>query len=85
MIKIYYYSIGKASFDSKFDALAKLIKSIAENKGHVDEQLVEEIFSAGYNEGSLIDVVVAVGDKTITNYIYALTKIPVDFLIAPPL
>jgi len=76
---------GSASFDSKLDALAKLTKSIAENKGHADEQLVENFFSAGYNEGSLIDVVVAVGDKTITNYIYALTKIPVDFPAAPAL
>ena len=67
------------SFDSKFDALAKLAKSIAENKGHADEQLVENFYAAGYNEGSLIDVVMVVGDKTITNYIYALTAIPIDF------
>ena len=67
------------SFDSKFDALAKLAKSIAENKGHADEQLVENFYDAGYNDGSLIDVVIVVGDKTITNYIYALTAIPIDF------
>lgn len=67
------------SFDSKLDALAKLAKSITENKGHADEQVVENFYAAGYNEGSLIDVVMVVGDKTITNYIYALTGIPVDF------
>ena len=67
------------SFDSKLDALAKLAKSITENKGHADQKLVEEFFAAGYNEGSLIDVIIAVGDKTITNYIYALTGVPIDF------
>ncbi len=71
------------TFDSKLDALAKLAKSIAENKGHADPQVVENFYAAGYNEGSLIDVVIVVGDKTITNYIYALTGIPIDFPIAP--
>ena len=71
------------TFDSKLDALAKLAKSITENKGHADPQVVENFYAAGYNEGSLIDVVIAVGDKTITNYIYALTNIPIDFPEAP--
>lgn len=67
------------TFDPKLSALAKLAKSIAENKGHADEQLIEEFYAAGYNEGSLIDVVLVVADKVITNYIYALTQVPVDF------
>ena len=74
---------GSVSFDAKLDALVKLAKSITENKGHADEQLVANFFAAGYNEGSLIDVVIVVGDKTITNYIYALTGIPIDFPAAP--
>jgi alkylhydroperoxidase family enzyme len=71
------------TFDNKFDALVKLAKSIAENKGHADEKLLEHFYAAGYNEGSLLDLVIAVGDKTITNYVYALTSIPIDFPIAP--
>lgn len=74
---------GSISFDSKLDALVKVAKSIAENKGHADAQLIENFYAAGYNDGSLIDVVIVVGDKTITNYIYALTSIPVDFPTAP--
>jgi AhpD family alkylhydroperoxidase len=74
---------GSISFDSKLDALVKIAKSITENKGHADEQLVDNFYAAGYNEGSLIDVVIAVGDKTITNYLYALTGIPIDFPQAP--
>jgi uncharacterized peroxidase-related enzyme len=74
---------GSAGFDPKLDALVKVAKSITENKGHADQQLVDNFFAAGYNEGSLIDVVLVVGDKTITNYIYALTGIPLDFPQAP--
>ncbi|MGN6394696.1 MAG: carboxymuconolactone decarboxylase family protein [Mucilaginibacter sp.] len=76
---------GEISFDSKLDALVKVAKSIAENKGHADPQLVENFFTAGYTEGSLIDVVMVVGDKTITNYIFALTAVPIDFPLAAPL
>ncbi|HEY9534342.1 MAG TPA: carboxymuconolactone decarboxylase family protein [Mucilaginibacter sp.] len=74
---------ASVTFDSKLDALAKLAKSITENKGHADEKLLENFYDTGYNEGALIDVVIAVGDKTITNYIYALTEVPVDFPTAP--
>ncbi|MFD0792902.1 carboxymuconolactone decarboxylase family protein [Mucilaginibacter litoreus] len=76
---------GSASFDAKLDALVKITKSITENKGHADEVLLEAFFNAGYNKGSLIDVVIAVGDKTITNYVYALTEVPVDWPAIPQL
>lgn len=73
------------TFDAKLDALAKLTKSITENKGHADPQLVENFYAAGYNQGNLVDVVLIVGDKTITNYLHALTEVPVDWPIAPSL
>src|SRR6201991_4722465 len=76
---------AEVTFDGKFDALAKLAKNITENKGHAEAQLVDNFYAAGYNEGALIDVVIVVGDKTITNYIYALTGVPIDFPIAPEL
>jgi AhpD family alkylhydroperoxidase len=73
------------TFDAKFDALAKLVKSISENQGHAAPQLVENFYAAGYNDGSLADVVMAVGDKIITNYMFALTAVPIDFPVAPEL
>jgi len=74
---------AEISFDPKLDALAKLVKSIAENQGHADQQLVENFYAVGYNEGGLVDVVMAVGDKIITNYLFALTQIPVDWPAVP--
>ena len=70
------------SFDTKLDALAQLVKSITENKGHADEALVDKFYAAGYDQGSLVDVVIAIGDKIITNYLYALTGIPIDYPMA---
>ncbi|MCK8523925.1 carboxymuconolactone decarboxylase family protein [Aquimarina sp. D1M17] len=76
---------GKASFDTKLDALAKLAKNVTENRGRADQEVVENFFSAGYTKGSLIDTIVLVGDKTISNYIHSTTQIPVDFPVAQPL
>jgi len=76
---------GGASFDPKLDALVKLAKSITENHGHADNILVDNFFATGYNEGSLIDLIMLIGDKTIMNYLHNLTNVPVDFPLAPEL
>ncbi len=76
---------GFASFDSKLDALAKLAKNVTENRGKADKDVVENFFAAGYTKGNLIDTIVLVGDKTISNYINNVTEIPVDFPVAQPL
>lgn len=76
---------GGAAFDGRLDALARLVKSAAENRGHAAPALVEAFFAAGYSEGHLVDVVMVIGDKTITNYLHALTQVPVDFPAAPAL
>jgi AhpD family alkylhydroperoxidase len=76
---------GRASFDDKLDALARLTKAIAENRGHADQSLVEAFFGAGWTKENLVDAIVAIGDKTVTNYLHATTRVPVDFPAAPEL
>jgi uncharacterized peroxidase-related enzyme len=76
---------GSASFDSKLDALVKLAKSLTENRGSVDDASLDVFFKAGYDKGNLVDVVLAVGEKTITNYLHKVTDIPIDFPEAPGL
>jgi AhpD family alkylhydroperoxidase len=76
---------GKASFDPKFDALARLVRNIAVNRGHADEALVNAFFEAGWTKENLVDTIVVVGDKVVTNYLHATTRVPVDFPAAPVL
>ena len=76
---------GTASFDQKLDALAKLTRSAVENRGRATEQAIEAFFAAGYNEANLIDVVIVIGDKTISNYIHNLAGFAIDFPVAPEL
>ncbi len=76
---------GTASFDAKLDALAKLVKHIVAERGHADPVRVQAFFDAGWTQENLVDAIVAVGDKTITNYLHGTTKVPVDFPAAPQL
>ena len=76
---------GHASFDAKFDALARLTKGITQSRGHVDQALVEAFFAAGWTKENLVDAIVVIGDKTVSNYLHSATKIPVDFPAAPKL
>lgn len=76
---------GRASFDPRLDALAKLVKQIATQRGHADPALLEAFFAAGWTQENLVDAIVTIGDKTVTNYLHAATRIPVDFPPAPPL
>ena len=76
---------GKASFDNKLDALAKLAKNVTENRGATDVEVVENFFNAGWTKENLVDTIVLVGDKTISNYMNNTTEVPIDFPEAQPL
>lgn len=76
---------GRASFDTKLEALARLSKNLTENRGAADEAVIENFFAQGWTKENLIDTIVLVGDKTISNYLHKTTQVPVDFPEAQPL
>lgn len=75
---------GKSS-NAKLDALAKLSKNLTENRGKADSNVLDAFFAAGWNKENLIDTIVLVGEKTITNYVHNTTDVPIDFPVAQPL
>ena len=76
---------GRATFDTKLDALARLVHNIATERGHADPALVDAFLAAGWSQGHLVDAIVVIGDKTVTNYLHGTTKVAVDFPPAPAL
>jgi uncharacterized peroxidase-related enzyme len=74
---------GRATFEPKLDALAQVVRSIAVNRGKADAAAMDRFFAAGYTQGNLVDAIVVVGDKIISNYLHSATQIPVDFPAAP--
>ncbi len=76
---------GRASFDNKLDALARLARNITQNRGATNADVLDNFFNAGWTKENLIDTIVLVGDKTISNYLHRTTDVPVDFPVAQPL
>ena len=76
---------GNAPWDTKLDALVKIAKEITLNKGKIKDEILENFFAASYNKGTLVDVILLIGDKTIMNYLHNLTNIAIDFPVAKEL
>lgn len=73
---------GKSS-DSKLNTLVALAADITKNRGNASETNVDAFFAAGYTKENLVDLILQVSDKTAMNYLHNLTKVPVDFPLAP--
>lgn len=76
---------GGRATDPKLDALVRLAKEITLSRGRPAAATVEAFYAAGYTKGSLVDLVVAVGDKTIMNFLHNTTQVAIDFPVAPEL
>ena len=76
---------GSASFDKKLDALAGFVKDIVLNRSKPTTEAVENLFEAGYDKANLVDVLIVIGDKVISNFLHGVTQVPIDFPLAPEL
>jgi len=74
---------GVASFDDKLNALATFTLAVAKNKGVIATEQKASFFNAGYTEANMIDVVMVIGDKIISNYLHNITDFAIDFPLVP--
>ncbi|PSL46142.1 putative peroxidase-related enzyme [Chitinophaga niastensis] len=71
--------------DNKLNAIIQLGKSIAENKGKPGNDLLENFYQAGFNEAAVMELIGLIAVRVYTNYVFALTEVPLDFPPAEPL
>jgi len=71
--------------DPKLNTLVQLAAEITKTRGFAKSELVDAFFTQGYTNENLVDLILQVSDKTAMNYLHNLTKIPVDFPLAPTL
>jgi uncharacterized peroxidase-related enzyme len=76
---------GRASFDPRLDGLVRFVREVAEKRGHVSAATTDAFLAAGWSQASLVDAIMVVGDKSISNYLHGTTQIPVDFPAAEKL
>lgn len=74
---------GNISFDAKLDALAQFVKEVTSQKGNASEEAIDNFFAAGYTNESLVDTLMIISERTFSNYLNAIVKVPIDFPIAP--
>jgi uncharacterized peroxidase-related enzyme len=69
---------GTTIADTKLRALATLTRAIVATRGRPSEVEVRGFLDAGYTEKQILELVLAVAVKTISNYVNHLFETPVD-------
>lgn len=71
------------SFSNKFNALAEFVKETAVTRGRPSQKTADTLFEAGYTKANVVDIMMVIGDKIISNYLHNFTQIPVDWPPVP--
>lgn len=64
--------------DKKLEALRRLTHNITETRGGPSEDAVKRFFEAGYTQTQLLEVILGVGFKTLSNYTNHIAKTLLD-------
>lgn len=64
--------------DNKLEALRDMTLSIVRNRGRVSEAEVEKFYAAGYGQQQVLEILLGLAQKTISNYTNHLANTPID-------
>ena len=69
---------GEPLPDARLQALAAFTRAVVRERGWVDEAAVEAFLAAGFDAPQVLDVVLGVAKKTLSNYVNHLAETPLD-------
>lgn len=69
---------GKPLPDARLEALRQFAQSVANDRGQPPPARVQAFFEAGYTRANLLEVILAVGMKTLSNYTNHIADTPLD-------
>lgn len=64
--------------DTKLEALRKFTALLVEKRGWASDDEVQEFMEAGYSQKNVLEIIVGIGQKTISNYVNHLAHTPLD-------
>jgi AhpD family alkylhydroperoxidase len=73
----------EVTFDDRYRALSRFVHETAACGGRSSQDLIDDLFQAGYDLAGFIDIIITIGDQTTANYLYNSTRIPIDFPEVP--
>ncbi|WPR71845.1 carboxymuconolactone decarboxylase family protein [Flavobacterium sp. NG2] len=62
----------------KLESLRAMTLSIVRNRGHVSKEELEAFYTAGYGEQQLLEIILGLSQKIISNYSNQIANTPVD-------
>jgi len=62
----------------KLEALRNMTLSMVRNRGNVSEQDLSTFYAAGYGQQQVLDIILGLSQKVISNYTNHIAKTPVD-------
>lgn len=62
----------------KLEALRTLTLSIVKNRGNVTQNDLEAFYTNGYTEAQVLEIILGLSQKTISNYVNHIANTPVD-------
>lgn len=69
---------GKPVDDPALEAVHAFTRAVVENRGWVDEERVDAFLAVGYTRRHVLDVILGVGVKTLSNYTNHIAHTPLD-------
>lgn len=69
---------GEKLADPKLSALVVLTRELVVERGFVTERTKENFIAAGYSEVAMMEVLMGVALKTISNYLDHVSQVPID-------
>jgi uncharacterized peroxidase-related enzyme len=74
---------GRTLDDPKLEALRSFTQKIVKNRGWLDDADVQKMLDAGYSKQNVLEVIVGVGLKTISNYTNHIIGTPLNSQLEP--
>jgi uncharacterized peroxidase-related enzyme len=69
---------GVALSDSKFESLRRFTVQLVQKRGWVEEEGVQAFLDAGYTQQNILEIIVGMAHKVISNYTNHIADTPVD-------
>jgi uncharacterized peroxidase-related enzyme len=70
--------------DAKVDAAVVFARKVAVSRANVNESDIAAVKQAGFSDAQIVEIVLAVAQNVLTNYVNEVFKTPVDFPATSP-
>ncbi|HEY4047131.1 MAG TPA: carboxymuconolactone decarboxylase family protein [Acidobacteriaceae bacterium] len=64
--------------DAKLNSLVTLVKEIVRERGHAKDETIQNFIAAGYRKEQVMELLIGIALKTISNYLDHISPAPID-------